>query len=365
MRVQVDKRQLDGSLSLMQGVFSSRPAKPIEGYIHLWAGEGALTLLVTNADLDLRVTAPAEVTSAGAVLVLGQLFPGIVNNCPEGPLDLYTDGQLFRVEAPGAHFNLQTGPLADFPELEFIGPGDDAVVLDSKKLLTALENVEYAAGKNSYQATLRGIKFELAPGHLRTVASDGFRIALSEFEAEFAGKREFIVPVGAVRWLVKMLQAGDTEARVAAAEGVLRVRCGQADLNIRLLDGDFPDYWRSIPPEARFTIELEASDLRRTLERVDVMTDKSTHHGVEFVITKDRLQVLGESGLGRAVSELAVRSFGVEQPISLSLNAEFVIQAIRQVKGAVALGINSDTSPIVLSAATPNSYKAVMLPLRI
>ena len=90
-----------------------------------------------------------------------------------------------------------------------------------------------------------------APQRLRTVATDGHRLARAEVALPegAAGMPPVIVPRKTIGELRKLIDEPDAEAAVEIRLSNARIRfdVGPAVLRSRLIDGTFPDYERVIP----------------------------------------------------------------------------------------------------------------------
>ncbi|MFC4454508.1 DNA polymerase III subunit beta [Deinococcus sonorensis] len=360
MRAQVSKKTLSEGLGMLERVIPSRSSNPLLTSIKVDAGERGLTLSGTNLEIDLSCFVPAEVNDAASFVVPAHLFAQIVRNLGGELVELELSGAELAVRASGSDFKLQTGELDAYPELSF--PSHADATLDAHELARSLSSVRYAASNEAFQAVFRGLKVEQHAEKARVVASDGFRLALREFGTP-GEPRSLIVPARSADELVRVLRDG--EVRLAFGEGMLGVTTDRVRMNVKLLDGDFPDYERVIPRDIKLRVKLPAAALKEAVSRVAVLADKNANNRVEFLVSEGTLRLAAEGDYGRAQDTLSVSQEGSEPALSLGFNAKYVLDALGPIDGEAELLFSGSTSPAMFRGSADTGYLAVVVPLRV
>ncbi|UBV45483.1 DNA polymerase III subunit beta (plasmid) [Deinococcus taeanensis] len=360
MHVNVTRKALSDALGLMERVIPSRSSNPLLTSLKVDVSEHGLTLSGTNLEIDLSCVVPAEVRHPKSFVVPAHLFGQVVRNLGGELVELELDGSEISVRAGGSEFKLQIGDLDAYPPLTF--PDAAHVSLDAAELARALGSVRYAASNEAFQAVFRGIKLEHHADVIRVVASDGYRVAIREFPSSGAG-RNLIIPARSVDELIRVLKDG--QARFTYGDGLLSVTTDRVHMNLKLLDGDFPDYERVIPKDIRLQATLSAALLKDAVNRVAVLADKNANNRVEFLISENRLRLAAEGDYGRAQDTLEVVQRGAEPAMSLAFNARHVLDALGPIDGDVELNLSGSTTPAIFRAAGERSYTAVLVTLRV
>lgn len=360
MRANVTKKVLHEGLSLLERVIPSRSSNSLLIALKVEASEAGLTLSGTNLEIDLSCFVPAEVQSPENFVVPAHLFAQIVRNLGGELVELELSGVELSVRSGGSDFKLQTGDIDAYPPLSF--PQHADVSLDSGELARAFASVRYAASNEAFQAVFRGIKLEHHGESARVVASDGYRVAIRDFPASGDGKN-LIVPARSADELIRVLKEG--EARFTYGDGILTVTTDRVKMNLKLLDGDFPDYERVIPKDIKLQITLPAGALKEAVSRVAVLADKNANNRVEFLVSEGKLRLATEGDYGRAQDTLDVVQGGSEPAISLAFNARHVLDALTPIEGDVELLFSGSTSPAIFRPVSGGSYTAVIVALRV
>ncbi|KQR15633.1 DNA polymerase III subunit beta [Deinococcus sp. Leaf326] len=360
MRANVTKKTLSEGLGLLERVIPNRSSNPLLTALKVEASETGLTLSGTNLEIDLSCFVPAEVQSPQDFVVPAHLFSQIVRNLGGELVELELSGAELAVRAGGSDFKLQTGDLAAYPPLTF--PTHADVSLDGGELARAFSSVRYAASNEAFQAVFRGIKLEHRAESARVVASDGYRVAIRDFPASGEG-RNLIVPARSADELIRVLRDG--EARFTYGDGQLSVTTDRVRMNLKLLDGDFPDYERVIPKDIKLQVTLPATALKEAVSRVAVLADKNANNRVEFLVSEGKLRLAAEGDYGRAQDTLDVVQGGSEPAMSLAFNARHVLDALGPIDGEAELLFSGSTSPAIFRASGGGGYMAVMVTLRV
>jgi DNA polymerase-3 subunit beta len=303
---------------------------------------------------------PAEVDDSVSFVVPAHLFAQIVRNLGGELVELALSGSELSVQAGGSNFKLQTGELDAYPHLTFPTRAD--VTYDAKELARSLASVRYAASTEAFQAVFRGIKLEQRGGQARVVASDGFRLALRDFPAH-GDARDLILPARSADEIVRVVRDG--EVGVAYGEGSLGILTDRVKMNVKLMDGEFPDYERVIPRDVKLRVALSATALKEAVSRVAVLADKNANNRVEFLVSEGKLRLAAEGDYGRAQDTLDVMQDGSEPAMSLGFNAKYVLDALGPVEGDAELLFSGPTSPAMFKGQGQDGYIAVVVPLRV
>lgn len=362
MKATVTKKTLNEGLSLLERVIPNRSSNPLLTFLKVDAEHAGLTLSGTNLEIDQSCFVPAEVQEPQPFVVPAHLFAQIVRNLGGELVELELTGQELAVRSGGSDFKIQTGDFEAYPPLSF--PSQADVSLNAEELAKAFGSVRYAASNEAFQAVFRGIKLEhhAEDESARVVASDGYRVALKDFPATGDG-RNLIIPARSVDELIRVLKDG--EARFTYGDGMLSVTTDRIRMNLKLLDGDFPDYERVIPKDIKLQVTLSATKLKESVGRVAVLADKNANNRIEFMISDGQLRLAAEGDYGRAQDTLDVSQVGGEPAMSVAFNARHVLDALSPIEGEAEILFSGPTSPAIFRPVGSRSYTAVIVALRV
>lgn len=365
--ISVTKKALNTALARLTRVIPTRSSNPTLTAVHVTVAETGLYLGGTNLEIDLRLHVPAEVSPD----LHGQSFTVPAHLWQQGaaklPAELvsldYQSGTL-HMRSGGSAQKIQTGESEVYPPLGF--PEGEALSLPAADLVTALRSVAYAASNESFQAVFRGILLELSPDHVRAVASDGYRVAVCTRPGlpETREARSYIIPRRNAEEIAALLD-GEAQAELRTAHGALGITTPAASLNVKLLDGEFPDWQRVVPRAPTLTATLSATALAEALARVSIFADKNANNRVELRFGDGRVEVQAQGDYGDGQETLGAQLGGTESAMGLALNAKHALDALKHVgPGDVVIALSDSTTPVRFTPLSDSGQMAVAVALR-
>lgn len=360
MKVQVPKTSLADALQHVERIIPTRSSNPGLNLLRIDLLGDALRFSGTNLDLDVETTVPADVRGDGSLALPAQVFGQVVRALPGDVVDMEVEDAELRVASASFATRLQLVDPGNAPTLSFPDAYDGR--LSSSSLAEALGAVRYAAAVAEYQAIFRGVKLELSDQGSRAVATDGFRLAYHDLDESSGLEADLIVPARSVDEIVKLLRPGDVD--MVAGDGQLSLRSDDVRLNVKLMDGTFPDYRRVIPSTFPVTITLPAATLREAVTRVAVMADKTANNRVDLFVKDGTLQITAEGSYGRSQEAIEVQQEGSDAEIALAYNAKYLTDALSPLGGQLRASFSGPTSPSVLGDPDDARYLAMVVPLR-
>lgn len=361
MKVHVPKKTLADTLAHVERIIPNRSSNPGLSLLRLELEPDGIVLSGSNMDIDIRARFTADVQGSGTYALPGHVFSQVIRSLPGDMVEFDFDDRELQISSDTFATRLQLSEPATSPELVF--PDSFNGMLPADALARALESVRYAAAVADYQAVFRGVKLELGEDRTRVVATDGFRLAYYDLGVPSGLAGDIIVPARSVEELARMLDDG--EARLHLGDGQLTVANGAIVVNLKLMEGAFPDYERVIPKNFPVSVTFPAKELAETVSRVAVMADKTANNRVDMFIKDGTMQVTAEGGYGRSQEALQVLQEGTDPEIALAYNARYLTDALASVKGDVRLQFSgASSSPSVVVDLNDSSYLAMVVPLR-
>ncbi len=366
--MRVGKETISKALSLARAVMPSRASNPLLTYLRL-EGQGDLVFRASSGETDLEVRLPVEDgVEFAPILVPGLPFTLTVGNAPGDTVEFTLESGGIAVAAGRWRASLATASPEGFPEWPEIGPDPLNSRVVAKDLAKALSSVRYAVGKEDYRSIFRGVQLEFYERGFRAVASDGYRIAIHDLlTPEGQPARKAVLPSWGVDDLLYFLREAEEgeEVRVTQAKGLMEVAFaapwGEVRASLRLMEGEFPDYWRVIPTEFPLKVVLDVEPFREALKRVSVLADKQNHR-VDLLLEEGRAVLSAKGDYGEGREEVPVALEGPS--MSLAYSARFLLEALQRTSGKVALRISGQFTPTLVELAE-GGYRAVVVPLRV
>ena len=103
------------------------PSNPVLAGVLITGSDDGLTIAGFDFDVSAEALVPAEIASAGTVLVSGRLLSDITRALPAKPVDVSVDGSRMLLVCGSAKFSLPAMPVEDYPALPAL-PDETGVV---------------------------------------------------------------------------------------------------------------------------------------------------------------------------------------------------------------------------------------------
>lgn len=373
MHKELRKTPLRQAVELLAGVVDRRASIPILMNVRIAIGDGRMTLVATDLDLEVSVVAQeGGFSDADALLttapchVLRNIL-AVTNIESIGPMS----GAFLTVAAEGdAVYSLSTLPAQDFPLInEF--KVTHSFRLASADLLADLMAVRAGISTEETRYYLNGVYLHVQEGTLRFATTDGHRLfrvirPLPEGAANMPGT---IVPRGAVKTLIAALESIDGNDDVQVEIGDLKVRFTLPGVTIltKAIDGAFPDYGRVIPTSTSGTLKAKASDLIAAAEACGALMNERTRP-VQFHFSADDSFIRAKSSESGLVCVSMPGTVSGPMPPTLGLNAAYLIDCCTPFgDGEVNVNVSESSAPVLFTCdkGPAKRLTVVQMPMRV
>jgi DNA polymerase-3 subunit beta len=365
MKFNIERERLIRPLSQIAGVVERRQTLPILGNVYMRLEDDSLTLIGT--DLETEVTARIDGVQGepGECTVGARKLYDICRSIPEDTdVEISTKDEKTQVRSQKSRFTLQSLPAAEFPRLE-AEDWDVEFELGQEDLKRLLEKTAFAMAQQDVRYYLNGCLLECNGSVVRSVATDGHRLAKSEISLEtgLEGVSQSVVPRKAVLELMRFLQE-DQQARVQINPNHARVNGSGWVFTTKLIDGRFPDYQKVIPDSLSTHLIVDRATIHDVLSRISILTNEK-FRGVRINLKPGVMTVSANNPeQEEAVDELPVDYDG--QEVEIGFNVGYLIDALKAIETEeVDVGLQDPSSSCTLNAPDDPSTLYLVMPMRL
>lgn len=355
-------------LTTVVGIVERRHTLPILANILLRKEGNRVSFIAT--DLEVQITTHADFGVGDAMIsttVAARKLLDILRALPgSGEVSLTLEDNKLLVQSGRSRFALQTMAADDFPTLIQPAQWDVSFALAQKSLKHLLNSVHFAMAQQDIRYYLNGMLFVFEPGMVRTVATDGHRLAHHATEAQsIDAKHEVIVPRKTVLEMQRLLDDTDAPVQVEVAAGQMRFNFDGVELITKLVEGKFPDYTRVIPTSytRHFVINREA--LQGSLQRAAILTTDKLR-GVRIQLGENQMKISASN----AEQEEALEELEVDyafESLDVGFNVSYLLDALANIKTTdIRWSVQPDSNASVLvTLPEEDAFKYVVMPMRI
>ena len=352
-------------LQAVIGVVERRQTMPILSNVLLVAKDDQLSVTATDLEVELVAQTDVGVESGGEITVSGRKLLDICRALPESAeITMSVSGEKLLVRSGRSKFALATLPAAEFPSVEEI-KASQTVTVGQDVLGRLIEKTHFSMAQQDVRYYLNGMLLETGGQHVRTVATDGHRLALSQTELDGANltEQQVIVPRKGVLELQRLLSAeGDVDIVLGANH--VRIQLEGIRFTSKLIDGRFPEYERVIPKDSSNELMADRDVLRGALQRTAILSNEK-YRGIRLIIRENAVLLQAHNPEQEEAEEELEVSYGGDE-IEIGFNVNYLLDAIGAVDGdQVALSVVDSNSSCLIRQPGNEDCKFVVMPMRL
>lgn len=366
--VQASRDALLKPLTTVVGIVERRHTLPILANILLRKEGNRVSFIAT--DLEVQITTHADfgvgdemvstTVAARKLLDILRALPG------SGEVSLTLEDNKLIVQSGRSRFALQTMDAADFPTLSQPAQWDVSFALEQKTFKHLLNSVHFAMAQQDIRYYLNGMLFVFEPGTVRTVATDGHRLAHHAAEAQGIDERhDVIVPRKTVLELQRLLADTEAPVQLEVAAGQMRFYFDGVELITKLVEGKFPDYTRVIPTSYTRHFVMNREALQGSLQRAAILTTDKLR-GVRIQLGENQMKISASNAEQEEAREELEVDYAYES-LDVGFNVSYLLDVLANTKTQdIRWSVQPDSNASVLvTLPEEDAFKYVVMPMRI
>ncbi|MDO8650096.1 MAG: DNA polymerase III subunit beta [Candidatus Berkelbacteria bacterium] len=360
MKFNTEKEKLLNAVSITSHLATTRSTLPILQNIYLEAKENQLLVKSTDLDQTLEVLVEGTVSEKGALTIPARLIVEYLTNNPDASITLESNDLDLTIQSTNHKAKMKGLAAEEYPSAPAIKPISEAV-LPLAALRQAINRTIFASAQDETRPVLNGLLWRFNGKKLTIVGTDGYRLACQSLELSGDQQGDYIIPKRALQELQKL--PGDGELEVAFASNQVRFNLGGVTLTSRLIDGNFPPYEAIIPKKMSVEIAVSSSSLAKSL-KLACLFSRDSAYSTKVLLEGDTVRISAVSAtIGENSNELKLAS-PVAEPLTISLNAQYLVDGLGAVEGDAKVGFIDAKSPITVESIKKDQYLYLLMPLR-
>jgi DNA polymerase-3 subunit beta len=368
MKFSILRETLLKPLQTIAGVVERRQTLPVLSNILLKVENNNLSMTATDLEVEMIAKVVLDGAEPGDITIPARKIVDICKALPEGAtinVVFDSDKQRVTVRSGKSRFNLATLPVTDFPNVEEI-TSQFKFSLPQKVLKRLIENTNFAMAQQDVRYYLNGLLLEISNGIVRSVATDGHRLALCSYDCDVSPPDtiQIIIPRKGVMELVKLLEDTDDVVEVQVGTNHIQINLNEYIFTSKLIDGRFPDYERVIPKNSDKQILANRELLRQAMVRTSILSNEK-YRGIRLKLSNGLLQAQANNPeMEEAEEEIEVNYQGSD--LEIGFNVGYLLDALAAVsEDTVSLELGDSNSSCVIQAEKDHSCTYVIMPMRL
>ena len=355
-------------LSVVGGIIEGRQTLPILGNILVEKDGQNLTFTTTDLDIQIKTHAAIGIGPEQLkVTIPAAKFISILNALPKTDKDLsvVAEGKKVILLADASRFTFTQLNADEYPSLPAIAEGRQ-FSLPASALKYLLQMVHFAMAQQDIRYYLNGLLLVVDKNKVRTVATDGHRLACCDANCDIDFDEPFdaILPRKAVLQLMKLLPETDEPVAVEIGKDLARFTFGDIEFLAKLIDGKFPDYTRVIPTNNDKMFLVNREKLIGALRRAAILANEK-FKGLRWLVTQGHLQIQSiNSDMEEAVENIDIDYTG--EDLDLGFNVTYLLDVLGNLRNSdVRFSFSTSQAATLLTMPESEQFRYVLMPMRI
>jgi DNA polymerase III subunit beta len=366
MKFTIQREALLKPLQQVVGAVERRHTMPMLGHVLLSSTDFGMTMTATDLELELVAEVHTATEVGGATTLPARKLLDICRALPESAevsFDI-NDGKA-SIRSLRSRFVLATLPAADFPSLQDIR-SDYSLRIAQRELKRLIDRTAFAMAQQDVRYYLNGLLLHVQGSLLRTVATDGHRLATCEIASELHGDatRQVIIPRKAVQELQRLLADSDQEVEVELSANHIRVNVPELQFTSKLIDGRYPDYERVLPRESTTSVCVDRQIFRQALIRAAILSSEK-YRGVRLSLDDAGMKLQAHNPDQEEAEEFVEVSYQ-GSPLEIGFNVNYLLDVLNAIESDdLELKLKDANSSALLKVPNSDQLLYVIMPMRL
>ena len=366
MQLSISREDLLKPLQQIIGAVERRQTMPALSNLLIRASSENLSITATDLEVELLATLDMEIEDQGATTIPARKLLDICRSLPDkASIAINSSNEKIKVSSGRSRFSLATLPAEDFPTIDDLEV-DQNIRIKEGEFKALIEKTAFAMAQQDVRYYLNGLLLELDAGQIRTVATDGHRLALSQLEhkSDIDGSRQIILPRKGVQELLRLLSSDDNEITVAIGKNHLRVNLANLQFTSKLIDGRFPEYQRVLPEECDNRATIDKIVLKQALTRASILSNEK-YKGIRLILDNDTMVIQAHNPEHEeAEDEIEIEYKG--DRLEVGFNVVYLLDVLNALETEkVEIIIQDANSSALIVSPDSQASRYVVMPMRL
>ena len=353
------------AVSKLQRIVGSKNSMPVLEGILISAEQGKVTMVSYNLEMGMKKEIYARCEEEGDIVINARLLAEILRKMNGMQVEISADDRLnCNIKCNEATFDIMGMAATDFPEIPSVSEVN-SFEIEGKILTQMKKGTSFAAAQSEgSKPILTGIDISLFDGFIQFVAIDGYRMAIKKEKINIDKNFEFIVTSKAINEAVKLIEDESELVKIKVGERLISFNVNGYDFISRLLEGEFVNYKKTIPPSFTQKVTVNTRDLINTIERVSLLISESFTTPVRCYFNELNVIFTCATSQGRATETFNTKLEG--ENFEIGLNNHYLLDALKAIEDEnINILFNGSNAGVLITPIEGDNFKYMIMPMRL
>lgn len=363
MKLSINQSEFLNALVIVQKGITTRSTIPVLSGIYVRAKGDEVTFQTTDLELSIQYTTTALVEEEGEAVFPGKLIVDIVKNLPDAAVHVESSAYDAIVSCESSSFSIKCLNPADFPGFPEVLP-DQQVTVPFDAFSTMARKVCRVVSRDESRVILTGVYIAAEDGMLKMVATDSYRLAMTEMPLEGQSSDFNAVIAGSfVSDLAGLPKTGDSITLALAENQIIVSYAGTVFVN-RRIEGRFPNYKQLLPKSYETRCLVDRKALASAVKRASLLEHTGSQVRVSINVPSQTIQLTTNQDAGS--TQEIVRAEIEGSDVEIGFNSHYMSEGLTAMESStVSLEIQGPLKPGIMKGDGDENYLYLVMPVRI
>lgn len=367
MKFSLSRENLLQPLQLVSGAVERRHTLPILSNVLIKVSDNALWLTGTDLEVELisSISLDGEIEDGEITVPAKKLFDIVRSLNESSDVKFQLDGNKALIKSGRSKYSLATLPASDYPNLED-WQGEVEFELPQSSLKQLIDSTHFAMAQQDVRYYLNGLSLETDGSLIRTVATDGHRLALGkiEYTAGTLPQRQVIIPRKGVLEISRLIDEDDSLVKVKIGSNHIRLHSANFIFTSKLVDGRFPDYRRVLPKDGDKNVIGNKEQLKGAFSRAAILSNEK-FRGVRINLSNGELKITANNPEQEEAEEIVDVQYQGDD-LEIGFNVAYLIDVMNALKNKeIQITLADSNSSALIEDVGSEEALYVVMPMRL
>lgn len=364
MKVSINQAELLNAFNIVQKGVSSKSTLPVLAGIYMEAIGDAVTFQTTDLELSIQYTTSALVEEEGRAVLPGKLIGDIVKNLPDAAVHVEANETEAVIACESSSFSIRCLNPADFPGFPKVEI-DQQITVPFETFSSMAKKVCRVVSKDQSRAILTGVLVAVENGSFKMVATDSYRLAVTESPYEGTAEEFKAVVAGTfMSDLAGLPRSGDDISLAIAENQIIVSYHGTVFVN-RRIEGNFPNYKQLIPTSYATRCVMDRAAFSAAVRRASLLDHSGSQVRFSINVPTQTVQLTTATQDVGSTQEIVKAQIEGED-VEIGFNSYYVNEGLSAMDSSeLALEIQGSLKPGILKGVGDENYLYLVMPVRI
>ncbi len=367
MKIIINREHILPALQQVIGAVERKSTSPILANVLMQSENDRISVTATDLEIELIAYMDIACKETFATTLPAKKLFDICKALPDdSDITFKIENDQVQLVSGRSRFTLATLPAKDFQCIDDIKP-QVTFSLAQKDLKLLIDKTAFAMALNDVRYYLNGLLMEMIPQGLRIVATDGHRLALSDYHGDLSinVEKQIIIPRKGVLELSRLLDsASETLISIIISQNHIRVESDDLIFTSKLIDGKYPDYNRVIPVNGNKLMTVNRLLLKSALQRIAILSNEK-YRGIRLVFDENDLTIQANNPDHEEAEEQITVNYN-DTPVEIGFNVTYLLDVFSVLDSEdIQINLKDSNSSCIITSTESEDFRYVVMPMRL